>query len=427
MICLALGISMMACSDDGDSGDGDSGDGGSDSSQGGAGDTGSGPDYYTVSVEDYKGEPVAGVIVRLLDASGNSFKAQPVGVSGEKIAGRADFTDVKSGSYAVALLSTTPGKALKYSEVTVSEENKHVTVLVYDLLSEKEYPIYGSAVPENSFAYTANGSGGYSLDTVAGITYVIFFADEKGIYELSVDNGKIGFFGNPMNVFDEAILSDDDMFFVLSDKKIKIEIPDVNTPYVIGIESEAAGSAVIKASRVSALPKRPTYDEFVNVTAKATLSQYTLDTTLYNLVDVDIKSRSFSVELGEDGYYYTSDGKLVVIRINTASSYIDSLAVMAGLIDENIGGNISGYIYDGEGNYLRKELYNDMIASYSAVADEATGVYPLTEEMANAIKNVGALRGWWSDGGANIFDEQTKPFVNKDIAWLLMCAYLEEK
>jgi hypothetical protein len=422
-----LSISMAACSDDGDSGDGGSGSGNDGGTQGGEGSTDQGLKYYTVSVENYKGEPVAGVIVRLLDASGNQFKAQPVGVSGEKIDGRADFTDVTSGSYTVALLSTVPGKTLKYSNVTVNEANKHVTVLVYDLLSEKNYPIYGNSIPENSFAYTANGSGGYSLDTVSGITYLIFFADEKGVFELSVDDGKIGYFGNPINVFDNPIQSDSDMFFVLSDDKIKIEIPDVNTPYVIGIESETAGSAVFKASKVSGLPNRPIYDECVNVTAKASLSQYTLDTSRFNLVDVDVKSRSLSVTLGDDGYYYTNDGKLVVIRINSASPYIDSIALMAGLINENIGGSILGYIYDEEGNYLRKELYNDMIASYSAVADEATGVYPLTEEMANAIRIVGEFRGWWSDGGANIFDEQTKPLVNKDIAWLLMCAYLEEK
>ena len=425
LLSLVLGIAMVSCSDDGDTGDGGSGGGDTGGSQGGEGSTDQGLSYYTVSVEDYKGGPVEGVIVRLIDASGNLFKAQPVGVSGEKIAGRADFTDVKSGSYTVELFSTV-GKTLNYESVTVSEANKQVTVRVLDKVGEKSYPLYG-AVDDNTFAYTVNGKGGYSIDLTSGINYVVFFADTKGIYELSVSGGAIGYYGNPMNVFSGAIEGDNDMTFVLSETKIKIEMPDVNTPYVIGISSETAATVTFTANQVSGLPNRPIYQEWYSVSAKELLSQYTLDTDNYRLVDVDVKSRSLTVELGEDGFYYTGDGKLVVLRIASSSPYIDSLAMMAGLINENVGGTVGGYVYDEDGNFVRKESYNEMISDYYEYADEATGVYPLTEELANAIKAIGTFRGWWSDGGASIFDDQTKPLVNKDIAWLLMCAYVEEK
>ena len=420
LISLIISVTMISCGDGSGGGDGD--DSGEPSD--GGGDT---LDYYTVSVVDYKGDAVPNIIVRLLLADGSSFKAQPVGVSGEKVPGRADFTDVNSGSYTVDLMSTSPSKTFEFSKVTVNESNKHVTVIVLNSLGEENYQIYGENIAPETFVSTVVGSGGYSVGVVDGITYFVFFADNKGVYELSVDGGTIGYYGAPLNVFSASIAGDDDKFFVLSDTKLKIEIPDVNTPHVIGIAADEAGRVSLKAEMVSALPNRPEYQEWYAVGAKSELEQFVLDRTSYSLVEIDVKSRSLSVSLGEDGYYYTSDGNLVVVHINTASQYLEAPAVMAGILNENIGGNFGGYVYDDNGNFLRKEAYNEMIADYSAVADEKSGVYPLTEELANVIKSVGDFRGWWSGGAANVFGDEIKHLVNEDIAWLLLCAYLEPK
>jgi hypothetical protein len=60
--------------------------------------------------------------------------------------------------------------------------------------------------------------------------------------------------------------------------------------------------------------------------------------------------------------------------------------LIAGIINENVGINFGGFIYDGE-TIVGRNRYNSMIGTYSAICDPTEGVCPLTEELAEAIKD----------------------------------------
>jgi hypothetical protein len=85
------------------------------------------------------------------------------------------------------------------------------------------------------------------------------------------------------------------------------------------------------------------------------------------------------------------------------------------------------YAYDGDGNFIRKEAFNEMIYEYAAFCDKNTGVYPLTEEMAYAIKSAGNSMGWYTldNESLNIFGEDAANIVAEN-AWLFACATFED-
>ena len=94
-----------------------------------------------------------------------------------------------------------------------------------------------------------------------------------------------------------------------------------------------------------------------------------------------------------------------------------ALALMAGCIDDNVGVHIGGYVYDGD-TFVGKYSYNNMIEAYYEHCD-ANGVYPLTEELAEAIKLHGESAGWWNPTSA-AFLFNGKPYRAEN-AWLFLC------
>ena len=98
-----------------------------------------------------------------------------------------------------------------------------------------------------------------------------------------------------------------------------------------------------------------------------------------------------------------------------------SIAFIAGLIDQNHGQNFGGYVYDNNGDFVGKYTYNNMLATYLECCDK--GVYPLTEELAEAIKCHGNSVGWWTPGTANFLFDGV--MYNKDTVWLFLCCTVE--
>ena len=90
---------------------------------------------------------------------------------------------------------------------------------------------------------------------------------------------------------------------------------------------------------------------------------------------------------------------------------------------------VTKYFYDEEGNFHRKETYSECLMEYIACADEAMGVYPLTEDLKYIVQQHGDYQGWWDpESRAYLFvdlDGNPEPGINHDIAWLLMCCYVE--
>jgi hypothetical protein len=125
-----------------------------------------------------------------------------------------------------------------------------------------------------------------------------------------------------------------------------------------------------------------------------------------------------------DGCYHldSEDGPLVLIRLAEKSAYTESYKKML----ETTG--IKRYFFDDDGKFVKKEDYSGNITAYLEYVDEATGLYPLTEDLKYILQNNGEHQGWWNDDGYYLFldeDGNKIPGIDNEIAWLFMCCYIQ--
>ena len=360
---------------------------------------------YTVTVIDGIGNPVSNVMVKFTGADGET-KTKVTGKDG-----LAKLTGALEGEYDVLVEQGFSTAEIGQSTFKMNAEAKTLRVVVRD--TEKTEEIYGS-VEDGTYAYHV-GAEEYSVpgakDTAG---YYIFRALTKGVYKFSFTSADadmtIAYYGLPMFVQDTHRGDGE-----YDGKSFEIIIQDISTPYVIGLNFVSGEDAVLKIERIGDAPFDPEYAPFEEIPATENFKEF--NTT--NLMNLNVADPNLSVSLGDDGYYYTSSGKMVYVRIDSASEYLDaSIAMISGCADENFGQNFGGYIYDENGEFVGKYSYNTMIAAYYEHCD-ANGVYPLTEELAEAIKVHGESTGWWNPNAVN-FLFSGKPYV-KENAWLFLC------
>ena len=404
----------------------------------GSGDGENAPYDYTVTIKDGSGAPIKGIIIKLFDSEGSQVGANVTGATG-----KVTFSDITDGEYTIKLNKGVTKLNFSITDYNVTATSDGYTITLHNEPKET-MTIYGASLPEDAQAYVI-GSGSYRVTLAPGeMNYFVFHADESGVYsaDLISDNADLymGYYGIPMFVQDTHRIGDSTEAY--DGKGFELEIPDVATPYVIGIKSTETTECIFNIVRKSDLPFRPEYMAITEVKAYANLSKYTLPDGA-TLGEFDITDRDLEIVLGENGKYYTQDGKLIVLRIATPTknpamfySGFASLMELAGLSNntgdgENagssvggIGMNIGGYIYDGEGNIIAHNSYNGMIETYLEYCDDKTGVYPLTEELLNMLKVHGGAQGWWEVGTIHyLFNTD---LINTDMAWLFMCSYVNQ-
>ncbi len=385
---------------------------------------------YTLTVTDGGGAYVKGIVVKLYDEGGAQVGANVTNARGE-----VTFKDITAGNYTAKIANGATKYNFKETEYKVTADKAGSSISFYETAGEELIEVFGT-VPEKTMAHYV-APGYYSIELKAGEkTYFVLNLPENGVYGVDYEAQKeayIGYYGISMYVQTNHCLDNPENY---DGQGFELEVPDVQTPHVIGIYAEEDTEVILTVKRVSNLPDRPEYAEWQSVASHEELSKYTLATGA-TLAEFDITDIALEITRGSDGRYYTKDGALVVMHISSpsASSYLEytelpSLAELAGLSgsEDAIGGtsgtNIGGYIYDGDGNFLRKESYNAMIADYIEYCDENTGVYPLTDELINMIKVHGDSSGWWNTGSAGcIFNTN---IINKDYAWLFICSYVVE-
>lgn len=396
------------------------------------------PYDYTVTIKDGDGNPIKGIIIKLFDSDGTQVGGNVTGADG-----KVTFSEVINGQYKIKLSKGVTKYNFSKTEYDVTTTSDGYTITLHNEPKDK-VDIYGPAVGEGGEAYVI-GSGSYFTNLTPGeMTYFVFYVDMSGVYSvdfLSDESGmSIGYYGAPSYVLDYHCLGDGSVPY--DGKGFDIEIPDINTPHIIGIKSETATDCIFNITRKSDLPFRPEYVDWTDVNAYADLSKYTLAEGA-TLGEFDITDKNLSIVLEKNGKYYTQDGKLIVMRLasasqNSALAYEGFLSLKdlagfsgntsneesAGAGVGNVGMNIGGYIYDEDGNFITKKSYNNMIKTYLEYCDDKTGVYPLTDELLDMIKVHGNSAGWWKPNTVNyLFDTE---FINQEMAWLFMCSYVIE-
>ena len=374
---------------------------------------------YTVTVIDEIGNPMSNVMVKLINENGES-KTRITGKDGKAI-----FPETLVGKNTVKLEKGFSDAEIITPEYSLDKKTTSLRAIVRD--ETKTQDITGE-IDDGAYAYTV-GVGTYNIPATAGkTTYLIFGANAKGIYKISFTSDDsdmtVGYYGIPM--FVQSTHRGDGEY---DGKSFELIIQDIATPYVIGLNCVNTADAALTIERIGDAPFDPSHAEWEEVQAPENLTK--CDTSGKTLNDIDIENSTVSVSLGNDGYYYTNTGKKVYVRITTSSNkygnyvdskfvpLVDSLALLAGYVDNNVGMNIGGYIYDDEGNFVCKKRYNEMIKTYMDYVDDTYGVVPLTEDLAECIKLFGESKGWWDkDSSGYIFEGIP---VNTENAWLIFC------
>lgn len=383
---------------------------------------GSGEANYQVTVVDALGNPYAGVIVRFMqDGAQAAMQVADENGVASKVMAKGDYTvelmftdsDVEF-TYEQSDLSLTADKTELQIELAYATIGEATTLYV----QTKEYPAYHVNAGCTQVALTA-GERNYFLftPTVAGTYQFSTVGEVEGI----------GYYGSPYFVQSETAAEVVDGAFTISISASMIGTGNTGTTVlVIGVDAGAADSCILAVERIGD-PAWSIEDEPWTVyQTTAELAPYTLPAGAKTQeFDLTASTDTYNLVLNEeDGFYHldSADGPLVLCLLGKDGKYLDCFKT---ILDHS---GVSRYFYDDEGNFIRKESYNDCLFEYFDYMDEDNGVYPLTEDLKYIIQMRGEQSSWWDpEGPMYLFVDDNGndiPGINAEIAWLFMCCYI---
>lgn len=271
--------------------------------------------------------------------------------------------------------------------------------------------------------------------------FMVFIPVQSGIYEFTIHNASasLGYYGSPFFVLSENSGT------VTGEQSMTVEVKDSmigsggagTTQMVIGIDAEAGSEdcivSVVRIGDPVVTPEEMPWDIYKST---FTPTKYTLPEGLQiKEFDLTAASGTYNLVFNEtDGYYHlgTADGPVVLVRLHAALTYGGSLG------DILSNSNVGAYFYDENGEFLKKELYNDCLLQYlgtlnkgmgdysytGGMLDDNYGVYPLTKDLEYIIQMYGQCTGWWNPDASNYLFGALSG-VNTEMAWLFMCCYAE--
>lgn len=381
----------------------------------------SGDISYSVTVTDPLGQPCgSGVIVQFL-SGGNIAAMQTLDETGTAV------KVLPAGEYTVELSFTDGSTGYHYSGVTLTAAAPAATVTLAQGIEGESTSLNVSGQDHNAWGVSA---GCTYVELQSGMNYFLFTPTEAGLYEFSVVGGwgEIGYYGSPFFVQTTNLAEpDENGSFTFSVSASMIGTSGTGTTIlVLGVQSEQA-DCFISIRRIGDPEKTIEDYEWTVYQPTVSISPFTLGENI-QLIDFNITSSdTYTLVRNEaDGFYHlgTTDGPVVYCKLGVGTAYLDSIQTIL----ESSG--INCYFYDADGNFSRKETYNDCLQQYVDNMDEETGVYPLTDDLIYIIKTRGEFVGWWDSSSATyIFkDENGNPVIglNPENAWLFLCCYGQE-
>ena len=375
---------------------------------------------YKVTIKDELGKGYGSDVLVLFMKNGEQVAMQVCDENG------VATKTLAAGEYDIQLKFTDKDHTYYYEQegLTVTAKKQELSVVL------------SYAMGENKQTLTVGGDeyDGYHVST--GCTYVeltkddrsyfLFTPTEAGTYEFSVADGadaSIGYYGAPHFVQSNNAAEMEDGKFTISIKDEMIGKNDTGTTViVIGIDGNVK-NCILGIERIGE-PEYSIEDEpWIVYKTSLVLEQYTLPegTTLTNF---DITKDSYQLVFNEsDGYYHmnSEDGPLVYVYLTKDPAY---LPCFKNILDRS---GVVKYFFQEDGTFVKRENYSDCLLQYIEVADEKTGVYPLTEDLKYIIQQRGEYVGWWDTQSPDFIfkDANGNPVagLNTDVAWLFMCCY----
>lgn len=387
---------------------------------GNGGDAAGGEKEYKVTVKDALGNPYSGVVVQFYkDGAQEAMQVvdPSTGVATKKMA---------AGDYTVKLQFTDNAEGYYYKEegLTLSADKTELDVVLAKAVADKGITLYAGGEYE---AHAVGVGCTYVELTTGERNYFLFTPSEAGTYEFSVADGAdvtIGYYGAPHFVQGQSAAELVDGKFTVSVSASMISTGDTGTTVlVIGVDSEKATECVLGIQRIGDAAWNVADEPWIIYEETAKLSKYTLPAGT-NLNEFDLTAASYNLVYNEaDGFYHmnSADGPLVYVHLTEDSKY---LASFKNILDRS---GVNRYFYNANGEFEKKVSYSECLLKYIDCADEATGVYPLTEDLKYIIQQRGEYVGWWDKNSQQYLfvDANGNPIlgINSEIAWLFMCCY----
>ena len=383
---------------------------------------------YSVSVVDGLGNPVTeGVIVRFMQGA-QQISMQTVNASG--VASK----ELPAGDYTVELKFTDADAAFYYddSALTLTGTNRETTVTLYQGVDENSGRQLFAQGRETT-AFPVDVGCTYLPMTAGERNFVMFTPSEPGKYQVSLVNSddEVGYYGAPHFVQEQntAEKNADGSFYVNVKASMISTGVTGTTVLVIGIDA-SADSCVLSIQRIGE-PDRDLSDEpWHTYMPTITLQPYTHDASMaLGEFDLTASTDAYTLVLGSDNYYHlgTADGPLVFMRLGKNSGGSQYLSDFQTILDFS---GINKYFFDDNGEFIKKETYDQCLLEYFKYMDEPSGLYPLTEDLKYIIQMRGDHSGWFTtDGALYLFKDQNGdlvPGINSEIAWLFICCYIEQ-
>lgn len=400
LLALAIVLSLAACGGSGDAPAANA----------------SGEIEYKVAVVDGTGAPyTSGVIVRFMK-DGEQAAMQPVDGAGTAVKA------LPAGDYAVELMFTGNESEYHYDAegLAVSASAPELTVtLTYTMSAE---PVALMAQGVEKMAYPVADGSTYVTLTPGERNYFLYTPTVAGTFAFSSDaeGAAIGYYGAPHFVQEASAAEVVNNSFSQSIRATMIG----GAVLVIGIDADANTDSCVLTIQRTGDPEWSVEDEPWQVYEPTVdVKPYTLGAGSIQEFDLTASTGTYNLVLGGDGFYHldSENGPLVLVRLTQDPKY---LPCFKNILDRS---GVNRYFFDDNGDFLKKETYDQCLLTYIECADEATGTYPLTEDLKYIIQQRGEYAGWWDLNGSYLFvDENGVPVngINAEIAWLFMCCYL---
>ena len=338
---------------------------------------------------------------------------------------------LEKGTYSIKVTSTDKKVTYHYEVVEVSGSKTEAEVIVSNMINEEPIVLYVGGNESDAYNVAA-GCTNVELKK-DGRNYFLFAPTEAGTYEISVAGStktEIGYYGAPHFVQENNVGEIVDGKIVISITQGMIGAGNTGTTVlVLGVDSDADTKDAVLCINRTGDPQKTIEDTPWTIYEETVkLSKYVFPAGK-KLVDFDIfSSTEYKLVLNkEDGYYHLNDANGPVVVVYLAKDpTVPYLPCFKNVLDRS---GVSKYVFDENGECTEKISYSECLLKYIDVADDNTGVYPLTEDLKTIIQERGNYVGWWDSTSAGFIFNDTAgipiPGLNVENAWLFMCAYIQ--
>lgn len=368
---------------------------------------------YTVTLLDGLGNPIANTKVTFM--------------SGAKVA--AEVATDASGKASVKLtegeyeaVAEAEGYASASAKLSVSAPSVTLKLVGYAQNPELVYP------DEVNGVYTV-GIGSVRVRVAKDEMRYFFFNPEEGaIYKFYTDSNKVevGYYGG------RFFVSGNNTGTMDANGAMTLEVlhSSVGSTFVIGLKSISSAVTectftIEKAADIGISIEELAWEQYQlsktpekSTATKGSIHYVQITADISDIFNITGAVSEIPVYYNEnDGFYHLSgvDGPILYVKINTATVFHEALITIANVT------NVGRYIYDENGNFIKKESYNDAIIAYGDVAD-SNGVVPLDNDLIYILKNIG-MNGWYDMLSPNSIFADDEVFVYEYNAWLFAVCY----